>query len=403
MNVLPTSIFSAVSVLIWSGTVLAQAPGPVSETLTVADATARALKACNSQVDFNGCIAATVEYLFADRRNRGYADTAFSRNLDYGPEKQAIKASNPPATMCVAAVSEVAIEALNFYYGATKSDRPFKILKAESWNKSRRTDIRSYIWENEGDTKKRGAGHAFASFGLGEMVEFRNARPGDFLSLDRSKFRPRVTWTEQETKDWAGKPLVTFEGQLGRWKASGHSTIFLGYLDKGLNPTLKYPGPDVVGFLYFSSQGSAAPNGGFNYRWAIFRNAKDSNGKGVCETASLSARMDCSLDGVDRGSLRVGRLWNPAKWDEGGPQRVAQALAANVRSSIEKLANLDLKTFKTYPGVSSERLNLPEFKGVFGQSPNVGMMKSFVDTLVQRELDKENDGFDRERLNGVTD
>jgi hypothetical protein len=123
----------------------------------------------------------------------------FTRNLDYGPYKATIKASKlVPKTMCVAAVTEVLIEALNLYFQQTKDSKPFTDLPPVHWNGTSAQDIRDYIWENRGS---HSAGYAFDKFGIGQKLNFTELRPGDFLSFDRLN-------------------------------GGGHSVIFLGYLDK---------------------------------------------------------------------------------------------------------------------------------------------------------------------------
>jgi hypothetical protein len=122
--------------------------------------------------------------------------------------------------MCVAAVAEIAIEALNLYYERTNDSKPFEELAYKHWNGSSALDIRDYIWENRGS---HSAGYAIKTFGIGEQLNFDKLRPGDFLSFDR--------------------------------EGSGHSTVFLAYLDKNYKE-LKAYGPSVVGFKYYSSQSS---------------------------------------------------------------------------------------------------------------------------------------------------
>lgn len=372
---------------------LAQAP-----TSEYTEAVAR----CKVEGDFNQCIVATTSYLYSDRGKKGYADTVFTKHLDYGPSNAAIKASSPPTTMCVAAVAEVAIESLNFYYKATGDKVPFQVISADSWNKSRPIDIRSYIWENEGPGDSRGAGLAFKTFGMGEVIGFSQARPGDFISLDRSKFRPRVTWKADEIEKFSKKSPRVVDGQEGVWETSGHSTVFLGFLDKSLKPTLKFKDGQIVGFRYFSSQGSAAPNGGFGYKWAIFKGAKDSEGRNVCTIAKLSDPIDCSLGGIDKGSLRVGRLWHPSKWDAGKPGKLVVSLTKKIEESLEDLIALDSLFLSKKSTPPKSLLNVPEFKGATGESAP-SAESNFVRARTMEILQEENPSFDFERFNGVTD
>jgi hypothetical protein len=376
-----------------------QAPDNLSPTT----ARQEAVKACGG-TDFNACVVATTRFIYSDRGNKGYdADGIFTKALDYGPDTSVITASNlKPETMCVAATSEIVIETLNHYYSATHDRKPFDIIPASSWNKSRRTDIRSYMWENEGPSDKRGAGTAFALFGAGELIDFKNAKPGDFISLDRSKFRPRVTWTTKEIEPFSKKKLLTFEGQQGVWQASGHSTTFLGYLDKSLKWTYKYEAGRIVGFLYFSSQGGHGSNGGFGYRWAIFQGAKTDQNRAICQIMpTLSARLDCNLDGVDP-KVRVGRLWHPGKWNAARPGQLRNEISREISASVQPLVRKDLNILGRNADIPSARLNLPDFRTIVGPAPSQSL-NAVVQLLVDAELEKENPTFDAERLNGVTD
>jgi hypothetical protein len=70
---------------------------------------------CGKTSDFNSCILEAVDLIHQTREHGGYADQYFTRDLDYGPYSKVIKASKAPLTMCVAAVSETLVTALNIY------------------------------------------------------------------------------------------------------------------------------------------------------------------------------------------------------------------------------------------------------------------------------------------------
>jgi hypothetical protein len=284
------------------------------------------------------------------------------------------------------------IETLNFYYQATNSRRPFEIIPVDSWNNTRQTDIRSYMWENVGPSDKRGAGTAFASFGAGQLVDFKDAKPGDFVSLDREKFRPQGTWQAgDEYRKFSQKfreHPVFFEGKWGVWQTSGHSTVFLGYLDESLKWTKDYPGDQTVGFLYFSSQGRPRPNGGFNYRWAIFKGAKDSKGRIVCETMpALSAPLDCGLGGIER-KVRVGRLWHPKDWDADRPRQLREELEKSLTASLSPVVMEDLNALTR--AVPDGQLSIPHLpKLLSGQQITAPIAKAVVDQAVKALVDRE--------------
>ena len=363
---------------------LAQTPKPSSDTKEIALAKAKHACAQNNEGNFNNCIAATIKYISADRGGRGYMDKAFTRILDYGPNRSAIPAHKPPYTMCVAAVSEVIIEALNFYYSETKNVTPFDIIPASSWNRMRATDIRSYMWENAG-RGKRGAGNAFSTFGLGTTIKFGSARPGDFISYDRSRFRPKSGWTAREKackRCFTRKKLIKHNGKWGAWQTSGHSVIFLGFLNRGLKPSLEYASKRTIGFLYFSSQGTKK-NGGFGYRWAIF---KGSGAIKHCGKKKLSARTDCALGGINRSSLRVGRLWHPKKWDRNKRILLIKKHKAALRKRVVKMSRQENDAvFDSLTDLDSAN--------------NLKQLDSIVESLFQSEkLDFNSDYFD-----GITD
>jgi hypothetical protein len=64
---------------------------------------------------FNAYILKAVAMIASERAGQGYdLHSYFTRHLSYGPDNaEAIRSNHPPLTMCVAAVTEVMIEALN--------------------------------------------------------------------------------------------------------------------------------------------------------------------------------------------------------------------------------------------------------------------------------------------------
>jgi hypothetical protein len=234
---------------------------------------------CGNTPNFNTCVLSALDTIHRSREGLGYDAAFFTRDLDYGPVNSAVKASKKlPKTMCVAAVTEVLIEALNIYYRNTKDTKPFQDLPYAHWNGSSALDIRDYMWENR---SSHSAGYAFDKFGIGQKLDFTELQPGDFLSFDRLN-------------------------------KTGHSVIFLGYLDKNYNVLPSYSSK-VAGFKYYSSQSSGIS--GFAYRWAFFSGA---DGQNVCNSPNSHPNMvrDCFGGGIVRAYVagRGGRLWNPPKW-----------------------------------------------------------------------------------------
>src|SRR5437016_3655080 len=88
---------------------------------------------------FNDYILKSVALIDSTRANLGYdIGSFFTRNLDYGG-CGTIPANHPPKTMCVAAVCEVIVEALNLWQkdhtdAAGHVDKtPFLELPMKSW------------------------------------------------------------------------------------------------------------------------------------------------------------------------------------------------------------------------------------------------------------------------------
>lgn len=257
---------------------------------------------CGKEDDFNVCVLAAVELVHQNREGKGYADAYFTQDLDYGPTPGVIKASaKQPKTMCVAAVSEVLITALNIYYNNTRDEKPFADLPASRWNGWSARDIRDYMWENRGS---HSAGDAFETFGIGRKLDFSELRPGDFLSFDRGN-------------------------------NSGHSTIFISYLDNDYNELATF-GPTVAGFKYYSSQLSGTA--GFAYRWAFFTG---SDGKGVCTKPDSHPDKfrDCFGGGVLKQHVRNrgGRVNMPQNWHvRENTERLVASLDAVLRPVVEQ-------------------------------------------------------------------
>jgi hypothetical protein len=101
--------------------------------------------------------------------------------------------------MCVVAVSEVIIEALNTYRAATRDEAPFQALPMRSWNRGSRKDTRAHLFQYE-RVKYLGT-HALSRFGIGDETAFEKLVPGDLIIMNRT---------------------------IG----SGHTAVFLGFFDR---------------------------------------------------------------------------------------------------------------------------------------------------------------------------
>lgn len=224
---------------------------------------------------FNQFIVQATEDMFRAHRGRGYdIGSYFTHNLNYGPDKGVIRSNHPPKTMCVAAVGEVIIEALNIYYAATSDGAPFQALPHTSWNNSRPTDIRPYIFMHDG-TGSSGTASALAKFSMGAELPFEELLPGDFINFDRAS-------------------------------GSGHAVVFLGFIDADGEIQQNYSG-QVVGFKYFSAQGKGKPDAGLGFRWAYF--------DGFCPPPSADRPRDCGIiKTTNQKSFNAGYIFDPSDW-----------------------------------------------------------------------------------------
>lgn len=195
-------------------------------------------------------------------------------------------------TMCVAAVHEIIVEALNLYATETHDMSPFEKRPLSFWDGSTKRAIKPYLYMYAG-VDSNGTASALERFGMGREVPFSSMDPGDFINFNRPH--------------------------------SGHAAIFLGYLDKQGGLLTKY-GPTVAGFKYFSAQGAGKPDAGFGYRWAYFApycpEQRDPNKPRDCELVRSS----------DQKYLNTGTMYAPSEWPS-----FQDAMEALDEKSIEQL------------------------------------------------------------------
>jgi hypothetical protein len=224
---------------------------------------------------FSRYILAAVKMLGETRGAKGYADSAFTQDLQFG-DAGLLKASSPPTTMCVAAQLETLVEALNIYSERTKDYSPFHFLPKIMWTRQRPLDFRGMIWIID-RTKSTGAGSAFERYGLGRSLAFKDMFPGAFLNFNRTN-------------------------------KTGHAVVFLGFIDKNGDDLANYSDA-VAGFRYFSSQGKDKPDGGLGYRFAFFSNAG-------CPNIAQDKKRDCGVIRSEKnGYLAGGYVSIPTNWD----------------------------------------------------------------------------------------
>jgi len=167
------------------------------------------------------------------------------------------------------------------------------------------------------EAHSKGTGYTLERFGLGRQVTFEDLKPGDFINLNRTS-------------------------------GSGHSVVFMGYLDRRSNVRDKYS-TEIVGFKYFSAQGKGSADAGMGYRYGYF------NGFCPDRNSTHGFRRDCNIiKSTNRAFLNMGRMYDPTEWDY---ENAVKQIRAGVRSAFEE----------TYPG-------LP---------------RDFVDSLAEVELNRE--------------
>ncbi len=184
---------------------------------------------------FNDYMLKAVAWLEKNWARKGYGSSAYTHDLKYGSNDKVSKGSLAPLTMCVAAVAETILVAMDLYEQETGDSTVWDFLPRKSWSSQNNTSIKGHIW-CDGKINSYGTADAVSSFGMGTHVDFKDLTPGGVINLNRTK--------------------------------TGHAVVFLAFLDKNCKETAVYS-DDVIGFKYYSSQGSST-NGGFDYRYAHF-------------------------------------------------------------------------------------------------------------------------------------
>lgn len=265
--------------------------------------------------DFRAYILKAVEKLDAERRLGGYnINKVYTQDLRYGSEccitasKPLVRVPGPNPTMCVAAVTEVMVEALNLY-GKETGDWSFASrLPISSWKRGTTTSIKANVFMFEG-AGSYGTAYALQKFGIGQHKPFPELRAGDFINLNRTT-------------------------------RSGHAVVFLGFLNTGASGVQAVFSPTkTVGFRYFSAQGQSRPDGGFGYRNAYFSGACPTP-RGRDDDCNVIKAYRFGSDGEIKQNqilLNSGEMFAPARW------KVEEAMALleqRISRSIEEETGL---------------------------------------------------------------
>lgn len=274
---------------------------------------------------FNDEILKAVASITTAWSGRGYdINSYFTHDLNYGPEC-CVTANHPPKTMCVAAVTEIIITALNAWYAQTGDRTPFDKLPLRSWRGGAKRDIRAHVFMYDG-LNCNGTAHALERFGIGRQTSFSQLTAGDFINFNRAH--------------------------------SGHACVFLSYIDAAGNDLATF-GTNVTGYRYFSSQGKGLPDAGFGYRWAFF--------DGHCPAAMPPGmRRDCGVIRSDNPTLLCcGHMLHPTKWpaqtaieaaviESVGPKRTAESPASEAQIELEMARELPQPDLSRFDGITTD-------------------------------------------------
>jgi len=223
---------------------------------------------------FNSYVLKAVDFLYANYGLLGYdIHSVLTHDIEYYVYG-VIAATRPPLTMCVAAQMEIILTAYRIYAQETGDYSVYSYLPKKSFEGLSVKDLKGHIWVNH-EFNSYGTADALVNFGMGELTGFDKLKPGSFVNINRTT-------------------------------GTGHAVAFIGYINRvgEIQPAYN---PDVIGFKYFSSQGGAAAGeGGFDYRYAVFKDF------GCPE---MPYKRDCNvIYSANRKMLNTGSMLHPKFW-----------------------------------------------------------------------------------------
>ena len=229
---------------------------------------------------FNDYMLKAVNYLEQNWARRGYGSSAYTHNLPYGSDI-VDKGPLAPKTMCVAAVAETILVAMDLYAKDTGDNSVWDFLPVKSWESQTSTNIKGHLWVNP-DINAGGSGDALSVFGMGMTVPFDELVPGSLINLNRTN-------------------------------GGGHAVVFLSFLDKDCKEYETH-NSNIVGFKYYSSQGNAT-NGGFDYRYAVFSDKSMTCPSGKKkDTGVIWPKFDTYTK--NQTYLNTGIIYHPKFWQK---------------------------------------------------------------------------------------
>lgn len=230
-------------------------------------------------------------------------DAAFTEPLAYAG--QPIAAGNHyPATNCSTACFEAFVRTLNRV--EARQGGVYEKLSFDDLAGRRGYPLRSWMMRTKSFDRAIGAASpkfrsmvgpadGFVLYGIGDIIDFPNAAPGDFVQFHR--------WTQAAN------------GEMQKYN-QGHAVIFTGFLDATRNeagasvitPATRYNAATNCGFTYFSSNG---PTNGLADRYAFFYGKKPDDAMSA-EPWDRNVQEPTSRD--DLYALSIARAYEPALW-----------------------------------------------------------------------------------------
>ena len=245
---------------------------------------------------FNDYMLKAVNYLEKNWARRGHnISGVYTHDLSYGSYGTVTKSSYAPQTMCVAAVAEIILVAMDIYAQETGDTSVWDHLPLNSWTSLNDSAIKAHIWVNYA-LNAGGTGDAVTAFGMGMNVPFKELRPGSVANINREK--------------------------------TGHAVVFLSFLDKNCQEVQTY-NDNVIGFKYYSSQGNET-NGGFDYRYLHFYDTSFArNCPGSTDVAKYAKPEDQVI-------LNTGMIYHPKHWTKTSRAKGENNVSAPVISYFNK-------------------------------------------------------------------
>jgi len=222
---------------------------------------------------FNSYVLKAVDYLYENYSLLGYDSAVLTHDITYG-DYGVIPVSKGAKTMCVAAVMEVILTAINIYADETGDPSVYDILPIRSWKYLGENDVKAHLWVNY-DLNAGGTADALRNFNMGGNIPFEELEPGSFININRTT-------------------------------GTGHAVVFLSFIDIDGTEYTEH-NEDVIGFKYFSSQGGLAVGaGGLDYRYAIFE---------AFGSPEMPYKRDINIIySTDQHYLNTGVMFMPTYW-----------------------------------------------------------------------------------------